>query len=317
MIDKEEFIKELKRKKVYGALETLYKFLAKEDYNQFQLLDVFDDYLEDALKVIDYYDEKNRGRHDRPLLRNIIDNGANKYISYIFAYVIYETGLVNIKLYKSLKDSFNRATREGKYDRNVVYMSIHTIKSVLENNSDLCEQDNAVTKENYSLDDIIPFLENINKKHKAEVAELKLKCEQLESDLENQKKRILRYQANEKFSLQKISELSKTNVEKQKVKIERIVEYIEDENSIKYDDIIDYIAKHKDNESVLRAMLEAILPKDKHVKIFRDVKKRIKEIEGDEKSSMYVAGDYVQNKHVENEANGVQSGGVGINVRKR
>ncbi len=311
MIDKEKLIKELKRKKVYGALETLYKFLAKEDYNQFQLLDVFDDYLEDALKVIDYYDEKNRGRHDRPLLRNIIDNGANKYISYIFAYVIYETGLVNIKLYKSLKDSFNRATREGKYDRNVVYMSIHTIKSILDS------EDFEDASKEFSLDDVIPFLDKINKKHKEETAILLDKCKKLESDLENQKKLTLMYQMNEKACMNRISELSKTNVEKQKVKIERIVEYIEDENSIKYDDIIDYIAKHKDNESVLRAMMEAILPKDKHVKIFRDVKKRIKEIEGDEKSSMYVAGDYVQNKHVENEVNGVQSGGVGINVRKR
>lgn len=311
MIDKEKLIKELKHKKVYGALETLYKFLAKEDYDQFQLLDVFDDYLEDALKVIDYYDEKNRGRHDRPLLRNIIDNGVNKYISYIFAYVIYETGLVNIKLYKSLKDSFNRATREGKYDRNVVYMSIHTIKSILDS------EDFEDASMEFSLDDVIPFLDKINKKHKEETAILLDKCKKLESDLENQKNLTLMYQMNEKACMNRISELSKTNVEKQKVKIERIVEYIEDENSIKYDDIIDYIAKHKDNESVLRAMLEAILPKDKHVKIFRDVKKRIKDIEGEEKSSMYVAGDYVQNKHVENEVNGVQSGGVGINVRKR
>lgn len=276
MIDRELFIAELKRKKVYGALEKLYKFLLHEEYNQCSLLDPMDNYIDDALTIIEYYDVRKRDIPQRPLLRNLVGKGLNRHIPYVFAYILHDADLVHMDLYKPLRECYRKAVRDAGFDNKTIELSHQTILSIVKSEDHLPDDVFA------TLDDVIPFLEKINAQHKDEVKSLQERCDNLERELENQKSLAAMHEYNEHVALNKILEMSKARKGKGGGILEPIKKYfVDNENLIKYEDIIDYIGKHTEYKSVIQSMLEALLPKDRHAQIFADVTKKIKEVEGD------------------------------------
>lgn len=276
MIDRELFIAELKRKKVYGALEKLYTFLLREDYNQYTLLDPMDNYIDDALTIIEYYDVRKRDIPQRPLLRNLVGKGLNRHIPYVFAYILHDADLVHMDLYKPLRECYMKAVRDAGFDNQTIELSHQTILSIVKSEDHL--PDDVFT----TLDDVIPFLEKINARHKDEVKRLHDRCDRLERELKDQKTIAEVHEFNEHVALNKILEMSRNRKGKGGNILGPIMKcFTENGDMLKYDDIIDYIGKHTEFKTQIQSMLEALLPKAKHPKIYADVRMKIKEVEGE------------------------------------
>lgn len=86
-------------------------------------------------------------------------------------------------------------------------------------------------------------------------------------------------------------------------------------NRVTYENMVEKIAGYEDVSArdAARSLIEPMLKRDMARKFREDIKHKVQELNGED-GKLVVQGDYVVNKSVNNEVNGIAPGARGINV---